>query len=85
MTESISSVSLIQGGGGTPLYQVYRYVPPQKVSFLSRFGLVDTRFRPLCFYLSGLRQNFTYNRQLVEKKINFMAVFTLSRERWQFY
>ena len=26
-------------GGGTPLYQVYRYVPPQRVRFLSRFGL----------------------------------------------
>ena len=25
--------------GGTPLYNVYRYVPPQKVWFLSRFGL----------------------------------------------
>ena len=31
-----------QGGGGggvTPLYKVYRYVPPQRVWFLSRFGL----------------------------------------------
>ena len=27
------------GGGGTPLYEVYRYVPPQRVWFLSRFGL----------------------------------------------
>ena len=26
-------------GGGTPLYKVYRYVPPQRVWFLSRFGL----------------------------------------------
>ena len=26
-------------GGGTPLYQVYRYVAPQKVWFLSHFGL----------------------------------------------
>ena len=25
--------------GGTPLYKVYRYVPPQRVWFLSRFGL----------------------------------------------
>ena len=26
--------------GGTPLYQVYRYVPPQRVWFFrSRFGL----------------------------------------------
>ena len=26
-------------GEGTPLYQVYRYVPPQRVWFLRRFGL----------------------------------------------
>ena len=26
-------------GGGTPLYKPYRYVPPQKVSFLRCFGL----------------------------------------------
>ena len=25
--------------GGAPLYQVYRYVPPQRVWFLSCFGL----------------------------------------------
>ena len=27
------------GGGGTPLYKLYRYVPPQRVLFMSRFGL----------------------------------------------
>ena len=29
------------GGGGTrtPLYKLFRYVPPQRVWFLSRFGL----------------------------------------------
>ena len=27
------------GEGGTPLYKVYRYMPPQRVWFLSRFGL----------------------------------------------
>ena len=27
------------GGGGTPLYKLYRYVPPQRVWFFSRFGL----------------------------------------------
>ena len=26
-------------GGGTPLYKPYRYVPPQRVGFLRRFGL----------------------------------------------
>ena len=27
------------GGGGTPLYQLCRYVPPHRVGFLRRFGL----------------------------------------------
>ena len=32
--------SFSRGGGGfTPLYKLYRYVPPQSVWFLSRFGL----------------------------------------------
>ena len=26
-------------GGGTPLYKLYRYVPPYRVGFLRRFGL----------------------------------------------
>ena len=30
---------VLPGEGGTPLYEVYRYVPPQRVWFLSRFGL----------------------------------------------
>ena len=25
--------------GGTPLYKPYRYVPPQRIEFLRRFGL----------------------------------------------
>ena len=29
----------LSGGGGTPLYKLFRYVPPQRVWFLSRFGL----------------------------------------------
>ena len=27
------------GGGGTPLYKLYKYVPPHQVEFLRRFGL----------------------------------------------
>ena len=28
-----------EGGGGTPLYKPYRYVPPYRVGFLHHFGL----------------------------------------------
>ena len=31
--------SYFNSRGGTPLYKVYRFVPPQRVWFLSRFGL----------------------------------------------
>ena len=27
------------GGGNTPLYKPYRYVPPHRIEFLRRFGL----------------------------------------------
>ena len=27
------------GGGSTPLYKLYRYVPPQRVGVMARFGL----------------------------------------------
>ena len=30
---------LARGKRDTPLYKLYRYVPPQRVWFLSRFGL----------------------------------------------
>ena len=30
---------VLRGGGGTSLYKPYRYVPPQRVRFLRRFGL----------------------------------------------
>ena len=36
---SLGSIFTAIPGGGTPLYKVYRYVPPQRVWFLSRFGL----------------------------------------------
>ena len=31
--------SSLRGGGGTPLYKLYRYVPPHRVGFVRRFGL----------------------------------------------
>ena len=33
------SPSSVSARGGTPLYKLYRYVPPQRVWFLSCFGL----------------------------------------------
>jgi len=40
MTRTVEVVKASQRpGGGTPPYKVYRYVPPQRVWFLSRFGL----------------------------------------------
>ena len=33
------SFTVVPGGGGTPLYKLYRYVPPHRVGFIRRFGL----------------------------------------------
>ena len=33
-----ASYLMSRGGGGTPLYGLYRYVRPQRVWFFSRFG-----------------------------------------------
>ena len=30
---------LRRGGGGTPLYKLYKYVPPHQVEYLRHFGL----------------------------------------------
>ena len=38
-TEVFQFLSCPGGGGDTPLYKLYRYVPPQRIWFLSRFGL----------------------------------------------
>ena len=41
LCKSVCKTSVVgeSPGGAPPLYQVYRYVPPQRVWFLSRFGL----------------------------------------------
>ena len=36
---SKANCSIPGGGGSTPLYKPYRYVPPHRVGFLRRFGL----------------------------------------------
>ena len=36
---SIGTERVNTAGGGTPLYKLYRYVPPHRVGFLCRFGL----------------------------------------------
>ena len=33
------SILYSPGGGGTPLYKPYRFVPPHRLGFLRRFGL----------------------------------------------
>ena len=39
-TDAVCSMCYREGGGGgTPLYKPYRYVPHQWVKFLRRFGL----------------------------------------------
>ena len=42
------------GGGGGGSYKLYRYLPPQRVWFLRRFGLkTDIDFVHFCFSFRG--------------------------------
>ena len=39
-----AGLSHTRGGGGAPLYKLYRYVPPQRVWFLRRLGLITEMY-----------------------------------------
>ena len=41
--------------GGTPLYKLYRYVPPHRVGLLRRFGL---KMGTQCLFWSGIGYGF---------------------------
>ena len=59
------------GGGGTPLYKLYRYVPPYRVGlrFLRRFGLKTG----IDFAHFGLESGMAF-----EGTTEFMNVFMVS-------
>ena len=44
-------------GGGTPLYKLYKHVPPHRVGFLRRFGL-KTGIRFAHIFWSGVGYGF---------------------------
>ena len=53
-TEFIQPRAAPSGGGGTPLYKLYRYVLPHRVGFLRRFGL-KTGIRSAHFGLESVK------------------------------
>ena len=59
------------GGGGTPLYKLYRYVPPYRVGFLRRFGLKTS----IHFAHFGLESGMVFEGTHHEECMN---VFTVS-------
>ena len=56
-----------EGGGGTPSYKPYRYVPPQRVWFLRRFGPK----RLYCLFWSGIVHGFRGNYGSVLTYLSF--------------
>ena len=74
---------MIRGGGDTPLYKLYSYVPPHRVGFLRRFGLkwgIDSaHFGPeSCMVFEGTtgpyERIFSFQFQMSKKE----------REIWEF-
>ena len=61
------------GGGGTPLYKLYRYVPPHRVGFLLRFGL-----KTLSLFRSGIGYGFRGNYGKVWTYLSFQ--FRMSKK-----
>ena len=53
-------LSFSRGGGGAPLYKLYKHVPPHQVGFLRRFGL-KTGNHTLCPFWSGVGCGFWGN------------------------
>ena len=69
---------LKQPGGSTPLYKLYRYVPPHRVGFLRRFGLKTG----IHFAHFGLESGMVF-----EGTTEYMHVFIVSipneQESWR--
>ena len=59
------------GGGGTPLYKLYRYVPPHLVGFLRRFGQKTGIFAHF-----GLESDMVFEAC---ENIRFSSLFALRR------
>ena len=51
-------LGLEEGGGGTPLNKLYRYVPPQRVGFMRSFGLETS----IDFVYFGLESGVVFDR-----------------------
>ena len=63
------------GGGGTPLYKPYRYVPHPRVGFLCRFGLKTPQL-----FSSGIEYDFQGNWELRECMNVFIVSLQMSKK-----
>ena len=64
------------GGGGTPLYKPYRYVPPHQVGFFAPFWYKN-RYT-LCPFWSGIGLSFRGNHGSVRTFLSFQ--FQMSKK-----
>ena len=50
--DGVMTAGLLHTRGDTPLYKLYRYVPPQRVWFLRRLGLITEMYGCICRFNS---------------------------------
>ena len=77
----IIEAGLQPGGEGTPLYKLYRYVPPHRVGFLRRFGL-KTGNHTLCPFWSGIGCGFKGNYGVYERLYRFNSKLVRKKEKY---
>ena len=68
---------IFPGGGGTPLYKLYRYVPPHRVGFLLRSGL-----KTLSPFRSGIGYGFWGNYGVYERIYRFNSEWVRKKEKY---
>ena len=78
-----ADISLAKRPEGTTLQKPYRYVPPHRVGFLSRFGLKTGIHYTLCPFWSGIMYGFRGNHGVYERIYRFNSKWVRKKEKYE--